>query len=144
MWRMIHKETGKVILVNDTTKGFYQSRAAVVRAVKTSGVLRDLGLTWSQIDLVDHWGRTMAERSSVAVVEGQYALRHREGWYWVNPGSGKVWYHTTQVLDTVWNTSEIWLRQMEDRARYTDLGKAGFQLVQGLPNGEVKVYPCRY
>jgi len=144
MWRMIHKETGKVILVNGTTKGHYQTRAAVVRAVKTSGVLRDLGLTWGQIDLVDHWGRTMAERTAVPVAEGQYALRHREGWYWCYPDSGRVWYATAQTLDNVWRTGETWTAQIENRPKAKHPGEQGFQLVKGLPDGEVKVYPCRY
>lgn len=141
---MIEKSTGKQIRVNDTCKGFYQTRAAVVRAVKTSGILRDLGLTWGQIDLVDHWGRTMAERSAVDVQEGRYALQHKEGWFWAYPGSNRVWYKTSQAVDAAWKTGETLLRQMEGRKAYADPDRAGFQLVLGLPDGTLKVYPCRF
>lgn len=141
MWRIVHKETGKVIKIN---KGFYQSRAVVIRALKTSRVLTELGLVWADVHLVDYWGRTMDELTSVAVSEGLYALRHREGWYWQQPRSQKVWYSSAAALDRAWAVNEKHARQIEDRKPFADPGKQGFQLVQGLADGEVKVYPCRY
>ena len=144
MWHIVNRKTDQQISINDTSKGFYQSRASVIRALKTSGVLADLGLCWNDVELRDHWGASMKDRASVAILENKFALRHTEKWYWVNPGSKRIWYPSANSLDGAWLQGETWLRQIEDRARYLNPGKAGFQLVKGLDNGDVTVYLCRY
>lgn len=143
-WRIIHKATGKQITVNDTSTGIYQSRAAVIRACKVSRVLPDLGLTWADIDLCDHLGQTMEARANVDVVPGKYALRHKEGWYWMHPGSRKIWYSAPRAIDNAWPEIERWMAQIERRKVFRGPGQLGFQLVQGLEDGSVKVYPHRY
>lgn len=144
MWHIIEKKSNRQIVINDTSRGYYQSRTAVIRALKTSRVLVDLGLCWNDILLVDHWGQSMKDRMSVDVVVDRYALRHREGWYWINPGSQRIWYPSAASLDGAWLQGETWLRQIEDRARHTNPGRAGFQLVKGGESGDVTVYLCRY
>ena len=144
MWHIIHRETDKPILINGTCKGFYQSRAAVIRALKTSGALTDLGLCWKDVQLRDHWGRSIEDRTSVAILENQFSLRHKEGWYWVYPNSKRIWYPTANSLDGAWAQGEQILARIEGRARYLNPGKAGFQLVKGQKHDDVTVYLCRY
>ena len=144
MWHIVNRQTDKQIVINDTCRGFYQSRASVVRALKTSRVLADLGLCWNDVILRDHWGQSMEDRASVAILANRFALRHTENWYWVNPGSKRIWYRSASVLDGAWKQGELWLRQIEGRSGYVNPGRAGFQLVKGLDNGDVTVYLCRY
>jgi len=136
---MIHKETGKQLRTNDTSTGIYRNEARVVQALKTSGLLRDLGLTWADIELVDYWGRKMADLRAVPVAEGLFALRHREGWYWQQPYSKRIWYATGASLEGAWRVNERHARHIENRRAYTTPDKQGFSMVQGLPDGEVKV-----
>ena len=144
MWHIVEKKTGKPILINDTCRGFYQSRASVVRALKTSGALVDLGICWKDVELRDHWGRTMEDRASVAILANRFALRHKEGWYWVYPNTNRIWYPSANSLDGAWKQGEFLLWQIEKRAPYLNPGKAGFQLVKGLDNNDVTIYLCRY
>ena len=144
MWHIINKQNNRPIVINDTSRGFYQSRAAVIRALKTSGVLTDLGLCWNDVQLRDHWGRSMRDRASTAILVDRFSLRHKEGWFWVYPNTERIWYSSAAALDGAWAQGERILARIESRAVYENPGRAGFQLVKGGPNGDVTVYLCRY
>jgi len=136
---MIHKETGKQLRTNDTSTGLYRDETRVIQALKTSGLLRDLGLRWDDIELVDYWGRKMVDLRAVAAQEGRYALRHREGWYWQHPHSKRIWYAQRGPLEIAWRVNETHARQLEGRAAYRTPDKQGLEMVRGLPDGQIQV-----
>lgn len=114
MWWLRFKEHKQVLIINErlgagdvlgkTVLG-YHNRAAAVTALKASGMLVKMGKQFKDLELVGRHGHTMAEMEQWDVEEG-FAMRHREGWYWMHPISHRVWYKTAAAVETAWKVEE--------------------------------------
>jgi len=118
----------------------YQSRDRAIVALKVSGMMAKQGLLWDDLELVNERGHTMSEMTAWPVTEGCYALRHREGWYWMNCYTKRVWYKTLQALDRAWTGCEAEAPIRESRKPRT-VARSGFMAIRGLASGEVEELP---
>jgi len=134
MWWIRVKKTDQILQLRSKGTHGYYSRGRAITALKSSGVMTAEGLVWSDLELVNRRRKSMNEMTLYPVEVG-YALRHKEGWYWMAPGSGKVWFGRPGDAERVWIMSERKYATAEHRTARTRPDKAGFDMVQGVANG---------
>jgi hypothetical protein len=138
MWWIKVKKTDQILQLRSRGKYGYYSRSRAVTALKSSGILHEEGLLFSDLELVNRLGMTMAEMT-IYPVEVGYALRHREGWYWIHPTSRRVWYGRPGDAEGRWRETEKKYALSEGRKARTRPDRAGFDMVQGVANGQTIV-----
>lgn len=140
MWWIKVKKTGQILQLRTGKKTGYLNKGRAVTALKSSGIMYEEGLLWTDLELVNRWGKSMAEMMIVAPVPCCYALRHREGWYWMNPASSqKIWFRRPGDAERCWNVAERDYAAKEGRRRRENPGAAGFQMVHCEADGSVVV-----
>lgn len=150
MWWIKHKPTGNIVVINKRTGRAqlgaeyvlgYLTQSNAINAIKQHGLMQAEGWQWEDLELVNGLGYTMDEIRAYAVQEGRYALRHREGWYWMNPSTRRVWYAKPDRAETAFKLVEPAEASVQNRAIRRLAGKrnAGFFMVRGLADGQVEV-----
>jgi len=138
MWWIRVKKTDQILQLRSRGTYGYYSRSRAITALKSSGIMHNEGLIWSDLELVNRLRMTMAEMLIFPVDVG-FALRHKEGWYWINPGSRRVWYGRPGDAERCWNVHERDYAYKEHRPNRMRPDRGGFQMVQGVANGETIV-----
>ena len=128
------KKTDQILQLRARGTYGYYSRGRAITALKSSCVLADEGLLFSDVELVNRLRLSMAEMT-IYPVEVGYALRHKEGWYWINPSSRRVWFGRPGDAERCWNSTERKYAGSEKRPARMRPDKGGFEMVQGVANG---------
>jgi len=119
----------------------YRDRARVISALRVSGELTRLGLSWNQLELVNVNGATMDDMVTLPVEPG-FALRHRtEKWYWSAPNSGRVWYLRPGDVEGQWRKTETVYAREEDREERRSPGTQKLEMVRGYADGRLETMP---
>lgn len=149
MWWIRHKPSGEVLRINERHQGCpqlgrrfylgYQSLAYAVLAIKQHGLMQVKGWHWRDLELVNDLGLTMDEMKAVEVKAGGYALRHREGWYWMNLSTRRIWYAKPDRAEAAWTQEEAGDAAFQMRKVRKLTAKRRFDMVLGLAGGAVEV-----
>jgi len=141
MWWLREKDSGGILVINkrvgvpdilgERILG-YLDRAHAIVALKINQEHMDRDL-----ELVNECGKTMEEMMAWPVQEG-FALRHREGWYWMHPVSRRVWYRRAQNAEVAWKIWEFEWGHRDGRKPRTP-GRAKMEMVRGRADGSIEI-----
>jgi hypothetical protein len=119
----------------------YRDEARIITALKVSGELQHLGLTYKEIDIVNVNGVTLEAMKNHPVQAG-FALRHRtEKWYWNSPFTQRVWYPRPGDIQGQWLKIEAIYAVEEDRDERRDPTVQKLEMVRGFSDGRVQNMP---
>ena len=138
MWWIKVKRTGEILRLRSKGTNGYYSRSRAITALKSSCFLHENGMVYSELELVNRLGLTIAEMTIFPVDVG-YAFRHVEGWYWINPSTQRVWFARPGDAERCWKMAESRYAVGEKRSPRVRPDKAGYDMVQGVANGGVIV-----
>lgn len=134
MWWIKIKKSGQILQLRSRGKYGYFSRGRAITALKSSCFLHENGMVYSELELINRLGLTIEQMIAYPVEVG-YGLRHKEGWYWINPSTQRVWFGRPGDAERCWNMNERDYAYKENRRDRKRPDKGGFEMVQGVANG---------
>lgn len=118
----------------------YLSRGTMIGALMKSSEWTKLGMSFTDLELVNRHGNTMKYMVDLPIKAG-CALRHKsEKWYWAT-AKNRVWYKRASDIEAAWTREEKVVRLQENRKKARTPRQAGLILVVGKADGTVEERP---